>query len=84
MGYKVFNGHTRGMVVPVIQSGNEEIVYLTDLVPMKVFLDRNLYSGYDLDPELAIREKEKYLNSLMTPTRFILFHDPLIDSLYYP
>ena len=84
LGYKVFNGHTRGMVVPVIQSENEEIVYLTDLVPMKVFLDKDLYSAYDLDPDLALREKEKYLNSLKTPTRFILFHDPLTDSLYYP
>ncbi len=84
LSYKVFNGHTRGMVVPVIQSENEELVYLTDLVPMKVFLDKDLYSGYDLDPVLAREEKENYLKSLKTPTRFVLFHDPLTDSLYYP
>ena len=51
---------------------------------MKVFLDKDLHSAYDLDPELALKEKEEYLDSLMTPTRFILFHDPLTDSLYYP
>jgi hypothetical protein len=56
LGYKVFNGHTRGMVVPVIKSENEELVYQTDLVPMKVFLDKDLFSGYDLNPELAQRD----------------------------
>ena len=71
-------------MVPVIKTENEEVVYLTDLVPMKVFLDKDLFSGYDLDPELALLEKLKYLNSLKTQTRFILFHDPLTNSLYYP
>jgi glyoxylase-like metal-dependent hydrolase (beta-lactamase superfamily II) len=84
LGYKVFNGHTRGMVVPVIKLENEELVYLTDLVPMKVFLDKDLFSGYDLNPELALTEKGNFLKSLSSPTRLILFHDPLIDSLYYP
>jgi glyoxylase-like metal-dependent hydrolase (beta-lactamase superfamily II) len=82
--YKVCNGHTRGMVVPVIKSENEELVYLTDLVPMKVFLDKGLYSAYDLDPELARKEKQNYLNSLKTSTRCVLFHDTLTDSVYYP
>jgi hypothetical protein len=43
-----------GLVVPVIKSENEGLVYLTDLVLMKVFVDKDL------------------------------FHDSLIDSLYYP
>jgi len=84
LGYKVFNGHTRGMVVPVIKSENEELIYLTDLVPMKVFLDKDLFSGYDLKPELALSEKRDFLNSIRSPTRLVLYHDPLTDSLYYP
>ena len=84
LGYKVFNGHTRGMVVPVIKSENEVVVFLTDLVPMKVFLDKDLFSGYDLNPDLAISEKWKFLKSIRNPTRLVLFHDPLTDSLYYP
>ncbi len=82
--YKVFNGHTRGMVVPVIKTGSKEVVFLTDLVPMQVFLDKDVYSGYDLDPELALLEKQDFLSSLRNSIRIILFHDPLIDSLYYP
>jgi glyoxylase-like metal-dependent hydrolase (beta-lactamase superfamily II) len=82
--YRVFNGHTRGMVVPVIKTGKEELIYLTDLVPMKSFLDQKLYSGYDLDPELALKEKQEFLHSIEKSTKVILFHDPLIDSVYYP
>lgn len=84
MKFRVFNGHTRGMVVPVIKAEHEEIVYLTDLVPMKIFLEKGVYSAYDQDHKLAVKEKDDYLNSRETPTRCILYHEPLTYSIYYP
>ena len=82
--YKVYHGHTRGMVVPRIKAGNKELLFLSDLIPMKVFFEMGLFSGYDLDPELVHREKEEFLHSLKKSSQAILFHDPLIDSIYYP
>lgn len=78
------NGHTRGMVVPVIHTDGEDIYYLTDLIPMSIFFEKQIYSGYDLDPEVAVREKCEFLDGISRPSRFILFHDPLKDSSLYP
>ena len=82
--FRVFNGHTRGMVVPVISSEGAKVVYATDLLPMKAFLDKNLFSCYDLNPDLALVEKQDFLLSLKDQTRIILFHDPLIDNICHP
>lgn len=84
MEYSVYNGHTRGMVVPRIIAGSKEYLFLSDLIPMKVFFEKGLFSGYDLNPELVLREKEKFLHSFKKSRQVILFHDPLIDSIYYP
>ncbi len=77
-------GHTRGMVVPVIHTDGEDLYYLSDLIPMTIFLERKSYSEYDLDPERAVREKCDFLEGINRPSRFILFHDPLKSSILYP
>jgi hypothetical protein len=77
-------GHTRGMVVPVIHTDSEDLYYLSDLIPMTLFLEKKSYSEYDLDPETAVREKCDFLAGINKPSRFILFHDPLKSSINYP
>lgn len=84
MKFRIFNGHTRGMAIPEIQLGQEKIFFVSDLLPMEVFLQKEVYSGYDLDPDLARSEKLEILSEISESTRLMLFHDPLIDSLYYP
>ncbi|MCW8804281.1 MAG: MBL fold metallo-hydrolase [Ignavibacteriaceae bacterium] len=84
MDFKVFNGHTRGMVVPRIRTSQRDIYYITDLVPMELFLEENVSSGYDLDPELAISEKQEFLNEIEKGSELIFFHDPLRDRKIHP
>jgi len=84
MDLRVFNGHTRGMVVPVIQSDTGPVWYLTDLVPMESFMEREVSSGYDLDPELARREKGEFLDGLRERSILIFFHDPVKERVLYP
>jgi len=81
--FKVLNGHTRGMVVPVIGSGSEQICFISDLVPLEIFLDKEVWCGYDLEPELQLREKQEFLQELSPGTKLILFHDTLKKSLFY-
>lgn len=82
--FRIFQGHTRHMVVPVIYTPDETVYYVTDLLPLEIFMKPEVYSGYDLDSELAIREKVDFLNSLEASSRLILFHDPLVNSIFYP
>ncbi len=81
MGFEVFNGHTRGMVVPVIHTKDGPAYFVTDLVPMEIFLKSELWCGYDLDPELQLLEKQRFLQKLAPKTRLILFHDTLKESI---
>ncbi len=83
MGFEVFNGHTRGMVVPVIHTKDGPAYFVTDLVPMEIFLKSELWCGYDLDPELQLLEKQRFLQKLAPETRLVLFHDTLKESIFY-
>jgi len=84
ISFKVFHGHTRGMVVPLINLEGNTTCYLSDLVPMTLFLKENIFSGYDLNPEIALREKKDFLKEIGDSVRLIFFHDLLKDSMIYP
>ncbi len=81
--FRIFNGHTRGMVVPMIQGDEEKICFMSDLIPMEIFLDPEIWCGYDLEPEFLRRERRNLLKILDPRTRLILFHDPLKESVFY-
>lgn len=81
--FHIYNGHTLGMAVPEIETSEGSVYFLSDLIPMKVFLEPGTYCGYDLNPELAIREKTEFLNSLKPGSRLLLFHDSLNNSDFY-
>jgi hypothetical protein len=83
MSFKVFNGHTRGMVVPALHADKGISYFVSDLVPMEIFLKPELWCGYDLEPGLVLREKEKFLQNLTPKSRLILFHDTLTESVFY-
>lgn len=62
------------------QSGIGEtrrVYFLSDLAPMEAFLQQELYCGYDLDGELARREKVEFLEKKEPGSRLILVHDML-------
>jgi len=84
MRFEIFNGHTRGMVVPVISDGDAAVYYVSDLIPLELFLEGGVYSGYDRFPDLAIREKESFLEGLSGSNKIVFFHDPLEKSRNYP
>jgi glyoxylase-like metal-dependent hydrolase (beta-lactamase superfamily II) len=83
MRFQVVNGHTRGMVVPQIETGEGKVNFATDLLPMEAFLEPEVYCGYDLDPELQLREKQDFLDQLEPGSRLILYHDSLKESVFY-
>ena len=83
MTFRIVNGHTRGMVVPVIETGKGWCYFLSDLVPMEIFMDRETWCGYDLDPQLVLQEKQEFLQNLPPGSRLIFFHDTLKESVFY-
>jgi glyoxylase-like metal-dependent hydrolase (beta-lactamase superfamily II) len=82
------SGHTPHMQIPFIRSGDEVVVFISDLSPMKVFGGipggvggKPLYSYYDIDPDLIARERETLMRSLPEGTRIVYYHEPGEDCV---
>jgi len=84
MEFQVYNGHTSGMIVPKILSSEMDTYFVSDLMPMEIFMEPDVNSSYDLDQGLALREKLEFLNTIIEPSRLIFFHDPVNQEKIYP
>ena len=82
-GIKIFisNGHTTGMMHPIISDNSKTLFYAADIFPMASHLPLNWVMAYDIDPVKTINEK-KYLLSKIIDEDWIVFfeHDPLMQA----
>ena len=58
----ISNGHTKGMMHPIISDNSTTLFYAADIFPMASHLPLNWVMAYDIDPVKTINEK-KYLLS---------------------
>jgi len=77
---RIFHGHTRGLMIPIISSGNETIVFAGDLIPTSVHLDPDIGMSYDLDPELVREEKKGFLAEIKSHDWKLLFQHELVSK----
>ena len=80
--FRIFNGHTRGMVIPVIHSESRTTYFMSDLVPMEIFLEPSLWCGYDLEPGLLLKEKQEFLPEISVGSTLVYYHDILRSSVF--
>lgn len=74
----VVNGHTQGMLLPKIQYGTKQIVYMADLLPSVGHLPIPFVMGYDMQPLFTLNEKELFLNEACKNGYTLFFeHDPV-------
>lgn len=74
----VVNGHTQGMLLPKIQYGKHQIVYMADLLPSVGHLPIPFVMGYDMQPLFTLNEKELFLNEACNKNYTLFFeHDPV-------
>ncbi len=70
-------GHSAGHQVVWIDSGDESALYTADLAPAKIWLDPDLISGVDTDPEAARRNRIEVLEEAESrESTVILYHEP--------
>lgn len=74
----VVNGHTQGMLLPKIQFGQHQIVFMADLLPSVGHLPIPFVMGYDMQPLFTLNEKELFLNEACSKHYTLFFeHDPI-------
>ena len=81
-GFKVMyaNGHTNGMMLPLIQYKDTTVAYMADLIPAAAHVPLAYVMGYDTRPLITMEEKEVFLKEAVAK-KYILFfeHDPSIE-----
>lgn len=73
---KVFNGHTFGMIAPIIHGPNYKLMYMADLIPAAAHVPVNYVIGYDVQPLITMEEKKRILPWLQENNAWLFFeHD---------
>ncbi len=70
----VFNGHTIGMIVPIVNNGSYKIAFAADLIPSAAHIPVNYVMGYDIQPLITMKEKSQFLNQVVEEN-ILLFYE---------
>lgn len=74
---EVRSGHAEGHQIVWIESGGESALYTADLAPAKIWLNPDLISGVDTDPEAARKNRIEVLTEAEERNApVILYHEP--------
>jgi glyoxylase-like metal-dependent hydrolase (beta-lactamase superfamily II) len=74
---EVRSGHSAGHQIAWITSGDDAALYTADLAPAKIWLNPDLVSGVDTDPEAARRNRIEVLTAAESRNApVILYHEP--------
>jgi len=71
---KIFDGHTRGQVIPYIRYHNKTVVFKGDLLPSAAHVPLPYIMAYDVDPLKTLLEKKIFLKDA-AKNGFILFFE---------
>lgn len=78
---RLYNGHTRGQIVPYLTDGEQQIVYAGDVIPLAASVSPGWISAYDIEPLLSYQEKTRLLNEAADKKQVIVFcHDAYTHS----
>ena len=73
---KVYNGHTRGQIIPYINTGNHTVVYMGDFIPTLSNIPIPYVPPADIEPLISMTEKEEFLKAAAEKNYILIFvHD---------
>ncbi len=73
----ISNGHTPGMILPVISDNKNTLVYGADLIPTSAHLSLPWVMSYDVQPTVTIEEKKQLYRAAVKDNWILFFeHDP--------
>jgi glyoxylase-like metal-dependent hydrolase (beta-lactamase superfamily II) len=82
LSFMEVNGHTEGMMLPIINYKNGTVAYMADLIPSASHIPIPYVMGYDTRPLETLKEKESLLNKAIEHNWTLFFeHDPNIECV---
>jgi glyoxylase-like metal-dependent hydrolase (beta-lactamase superfamily II) len=71
---KIYNGHTRGQIIPYIHTKSKTVVYMGDFIPTQTNIPIPFVPSVDIEPLISLTEKEEFL-SVAVDKKYILFFE---------
>lgn len=79
--FRLFGGHTEGLVVPFIEYSGRKLVFTTDLFPTAAHIRPSWVCGFDTRPLLSMEEKEEFLKEALAANYLLIFqHDLIVEA----
>lgn len=73
---RIMNGHTEGMLVPLIRYGAKTLVFAADFIPLAANIPLPFIASVDIQPLAALKEKEEFLQEAVKQGYYLVFeHD---------
>ena len=73
---RMYNGHTRGQVIPFIHTSKHTIVYMGDFIPTQYNIPIPFIPSVDIEPLVSLNEKELFLKEAVEKNYILFFeHD---------
>ncbi len=74
--FRIFNGHTRGQLIPLIRKADQTYVFAGDFIPSKAHIPLPYVPAVDIEPLLTLTEKESFLEEALENQYIMIFeHD---------
>jgi glyoxylase-like metal-dependent hydrolase (beta-lactamase superfamily II) len=78
---RMFNGHTRGQIIPLITACGNCFVFAADFIPAMAYIPIPWVPSVDIEPLLTLSEKESFLNEAIQNDYVLIFeHDYLHEA----
>ena len=79
--FRIFDGHTRGQIVPEISYKGRKVVYMADFIPSSAHIPLVYIAAVDVEPLKVLEEKEAYLTEAATEGHILFFeHDHYFEA----
>lgn len=76
----IYNGHTRGQIIPFIHINGKTFVYTADFIPTMANIPIPFVPSVDIEPLISLEEKEKFLKEAVSNKYILIFeHDAEIE-----
>lgn len=78
---KIFYGHTKGLMLPIIQKDNKKVLFAGDLIPVMANIPLVYVASFDILPLDTIKEKEIILKKAVEENWVIVLqHDLYVEA----
>ncbi|MBN1251395.1 MAG: MBL fold metallo-hydrolase [Bacteroidales bacterium] len=77
---KLYNGHTDGQVIPVINVNGQKFAYTADLFPSTAHLPMPFIMSYDTKPLVTLEDRERFFKDAIKENYILFFEHDLYNE----